>query len=175
MRRFIPLCAPVLALLPAPAAAREVFVGVLAHGVDTPLTKPIGEHGTDYQIGVRGDPIVNAGIATISPYVLGSINSRGNTSFVSGGLALKLSAAGFFFRPALGIAVHTGPGYRVGADDYRTDLGSRVLLEPEIGVGFRVLPRLTAEFQWTHLSHARIFSNQNPGLDMMGMRLSLKL
>ena len=176
MRRLLPLVAPALALLPAPAEAREVFVGVLAHGVGSPLTKPIGEHGADVQIGVRGDPIVRFGIASISPYVLGSIHTEGTTSFVSGGLALKFDLPGrIFFRPALGVAVHTGPGYRAGADDFRTDLGSRVLLQPEIGIGFQVLPRLSAEFQWTHLSHARIFSNQNPGLDMVGTRLTLKL
>jgi hypothetical protein len=167
---------PLLALLaPCPAQAREVFAGVLVHGVDTPLTFDTGEGGTDVQLGVRGDPILNAGVATLRPYAFVSANTAGGTDFAAAGLALTVGLPGFFVRPGIGVAVHDGPSRRVGADGIRTDLGSRVLFEPELGVGIDILPRVAVEVQWTHTSHAQIFGPQNPGLDMIGTRLTLKL
>ncbi|MEH3048242.1 acyloxyacyl hydrolase [Sphingomonas adhaesiva] len=174
MLRFL-LPAVAFAVVPATASAQEVFVGVMAHGVNTPLTFDTGERGTDIQVGVRGKPILNAGVASLRPYALVSKNTKGNTSFAAAGVALTLGLPGFFVRPGVGIAVHDAPSYRVGADGYRTDYGSRVLFEPELGVGFTLLPRVTAEVNWTHLSHAQIFGAQNPGLDMIGTRVTLRL
>ena len=176
MSRVIPLLASALLMLvPRSADAQEVFAGVLSHGVDTPLTKATGEGGTDLQLGVRGKPVWNAGVATLRPYAFVSANTRGDTSFAAAGLALTVGLPGFFVRPGIGLAVHDGPSYRVGADGFRTDLGSRVVFEPELGVGFTILPRITAELQWTHLSHAQLFSRQNPGLDMIGTRVTIRL
>lgn len=174
MLRFL-LSAAALAAVPATASAQEVFVGVMAHGVDTALTFDTGERGTDIQLGVRGKPILNAGVASLRPYAFVSKNLQGNTSFAAAGLALTVGLPGFFVRPGVGIAVHDAPSYRVGADGFRTDYGSRVLFEPELGVGFTLLPRVTAEVNWTHLSHAQLFGAQNPGLDMIGTRLTLRL
>ncbi len=174
MVRFL-LSVAILAAVPATARAQEVFVGVMAHGVDTPLTFDTGERGTDIQLGVRGRPILNAGVASLRPYALVSKNLSGNTSFAAAGVALTVGLPGFFVRPGVGIAVHDAPSYRVGADGYRTDYGSRVLFEPELGIGFTLLPRVDAEVNWTHLSHAQIFGAQNPGLDMIGTRLTLRL
>lgn len=168
--------APFALLLSPAAQAQEIFVGVLAHGVDTPLTFDTGEGGTDVQVGVRGDPILNAGVASLRPYAMASINTAGDTSFAAAGLSVQIGLGGFFLRPALGVAVHDGPSYRVDrATNIRTDLGSRVLFAPEIGVGVNVLPLVTVEATWTHISHAQIFGPQNPGLDMIGGRVSLAL
>ena len=41
----------------APASASEVFGGLLAHDVDSPLTKGGLEDGADFQLGWRGDRI----------------------------------------------------------------------------------------------------------------------
>ena len=58
----------------------------------------------------------------------------------------------------------------------RTDLGSRVLFSPELAVGARLSQRLSAEASWVHISGARLFNNeQNPGIDMMGVRLNYRL
>ncbi len=173
---MIRLLAP-LALLLAPAAqAQEVFAGILAHGVDTPLTFDTGEGGTDIQVGVRGDPILNAGVASLRPYAFVSANTRGDTDFAAAGLSLQIGLGGWFVRPGVGIAIHDGPSRRVDpATNIRTDLGSRVLFEPELGVGINVLPGITAEATWTHISHAQIFGPQNPGLDMIGTRVSIAL
>lgn len=176
MLRVIPFLAGAFAaLFPVTAGAQEVFAGVLSHSVDTPLTKATGEGGTDLQLGVRGKPLLNAGVATLRPYAFVSANARGDTSFAAAGVALTVGLPGWFVRPGIGLAVHDGPSYRVGADGFRTDLGSRVVFEPELGVGFTILPRVTAELQWTHLSNAQLFSRQNPGLDMIGTRVSIRL
>ena len=58
----------------------------------------------------------------------------------------------------------------------RTDLGSRVLFEPEIGLGYRLDGKTAVEASWVHVSQGQIFdSQQNPGIDMMGVRLVRKL
>lgn len=161
-----------LLFIASPAAAQEVFGGVLVHGVNTPLTFETHERGVDFQLGYRTDRIAALHpIGRPAVHVFASVNSRGDTDFVAAGLDWTLGKRRFYARPGVGIAVHDGPSYR---DDgvFRTDLGSRVLFEPTFGIGYRVLPRLSVEYQWTHISHAQLFSGQNPGLDMMGVRLN---
>jgi hypothetical protein len=77
-------------------------------------------------------------------------------------------------RPGLGLAVHTrdSDGVRNGL---RTDLGSRILIEPEIGVGYQVSDRFSVEATWIHISHAQLLSRQNPGMESVGVRLSYRL
>lgn len=159
----------------APAAASDLFGGVFKHAVDTPLTKEIGEGGIDVQLGYRFDPIVRVGpLGGPAPYLLGSINSRGDTSFAAAGVGWRFGGP-IYLRPGIGVAVQSGPSYRVDARNQRTDLGSRIVFEPELGIGFQLLPRITLEANWTHLSHAQIFGRQNPGLDMIGARINLHL
>jgi hypothetical protein len=73
--------------------------------------------------------------------------------------------------------LHDAPATRVNSDSgIRTDLGSRVLFEPEIAIGLAVAPRVSVEASWVHISNARLFdSQQNPGIDMIGVRANLRL
>ena len=57
----------------------------------------------------------------------------------------------------------------------RTDLGSRILFAPELGVGYQLSERMSLEATWVHLSHGQLFSRQNPGMDSLGVRLSYRL
>ena len=57
----------------------------------------------------------------------------------------------------------------------RTDLGSRILFEPELGLGYRISDRVAIEAAWVHVSHAQLLSRQNPGMDSIGLRLSFRL
>ena len=77
-------------------------------------------------------------------------------------------------RPGIGVAVHTRSS-RGSANGLRTDLGSRILFEPELGVGYRLSDRVSVEASWVHLSHAQLLSRQNPGMDSFGVRLSWRL
>ena len=162
----------------APAAAQEVFVGAYAHGVDTPFTFNTGESGLDLQGGYRFAPIEGlAAIGKPAPYVLASLNTCGDTSFVGAGLAWKIGKGPLYLRPGVGLVIHDGPAERVDlTTGTHTELGSRVLFEPEIALGVRVSDRVGIEASWVHISHARLFnSQQNPGIDMMGLRLTYRL
>jgi hypothetical protein len=181
MKRAPILAVLALAIAPAAASAQEVFVGVYDHGVDTPFTLFTGESGTDIAGGVRLGRIDALGlIGKPSPYAIASLNTGGGTSFVGGGLSWKIELgkhSHFYLRPGIGLVVHDGPGYRVDlARRQRTDLGSRLLFEPELGLGYRLTDRLGVEASWMHISQGRLFNwDQNPGIDMIGGRINLSL
>jgi lipid A 3-O-deacylase len=159
----------------APATAGEVFGGVLSHEVNTPFTLKTFESGVDFQIGYRADKIVNFPlIGGPSPYAFVSLNSAGDTSFAAAGLSWKLGKT-LYVRPGIGLAVHTGKIPINGAGTKRIDLGSRILFEPEIGIGYQLNDRLSVEASWTHISNAQLLSGQNPGLDMIGLRAHIRL
>ena len=108
------------------------------------------------------------------PYVFAAVNTAGETHYAAAGLAFKFGDK-LFIRPGLGIAVHSGSTRdftRPGSD--RIDFGSRILFEPELGVGVRISERATLEASWVHMSHAQLFSAQNPGIDNIGARLQLQ-
>ena len=69
------------------------------------------------------------------------------------------------------MAIHTGSTADFIQDD-RIALASRVLFEPEVGVGARINDRLTIEASLVHLSHGQLFGGQNPGIDNVGLRLT---
>jgi hypothetical protein len=178
MKRFAAAAALALAGLPSATAAQEVFAGLYAHGVDTPLTLYTGEGGADLAIGYRFAPISALGmIGAPAPYLIGSLNSDGDTSFAGAGLSWRFDAGRVYLRPAIGVVVHDGPERRVDlVRGRRTDLGSRVLFEPELGIGYRVDERLAVELSWMHISQARLFNwKQNPGIDMIGARVNWRL
>lgn len=155
----------------APARADEIFAGLYAHDVDTFLTKSGFEQGVDLQLGWRGAAIIPG--TKLQPYLFGALNTAGDTSYAAAGLSWKFGER-LFIRPGLGIAVHNG------SDDnfQRTDkiaFGSRVLFEPELGIGARISERATIEASWVHMSHAQLFGGQNPGIDNIGARLHWKL
>jgi len=175
-RTILVIAAAAAAVSAAPAAAGELYGGVYKHAVDTPFTLDTQEAGADLQLGYRLDPILP--VAKIEPYVFGSVNSdEGGTDFVGIGISRKFGLGGVYVRPGVGLVLHNGPDVRVnGATGLRTDLGSRVLFEPEIALGLAVAPRVSVEASWVHISNARLFnSQQNPGIDMIGLRANLKL
>lgn len=173
-RLLLPTAAASLLLFGSPAAADEIFVGVLAHDVETGLTKSGFEDGADIQVGWRGDRIrALSFIGSPSPHVFGSLSTAGDTHFAAAGISWRIGDR-FFVRPGVGLAIHDGPGSVVPGDE-RIDFGSRILFAPEIGVGYRVTDRASIEASWVHLSHAQLFGRQNPGMDSIGVRLTYDL
>ena len=155
-----------------PAQAGELFGGLYVHDVDSPLTLSGVEKGFDVQLGYRGGRI---GRTPLQPYAFGALNTAGQTSYAAVGLSAKFGDR-LFIRPGLGIAVHNGSA--ADFDDPSNDkveFGSRVLFEPELGIGARLNPRTTVEASLVHLSHAQIFGKENPGIDNLGVRLSVAL
>lgn len=168
------LAAAALLSAAAPAGAAEIFVAVLAHDVDSPLTEGGLEDGADLQIGWRGARLGGLGtLGAPSPYVFVSAATGGGTHFAAAGLSWRLGGR-LFVRPGFGLAVHTRRSDGV-ANGLRTDLGSLILFAPELGVGYRIGERVTIEAAWVHLSHAQLLSRQNPGMDSVGVRLSVQL
>jgi hypothetical protein len=170
MKTILLTAAPLLCLsFAAPAQAAEVFGGVYVHDVDTPLNLSGIEDGADFQLGVRAErlPFLHA-----SPYAFVSVNSAGDTNFAAAGLSWKIGGP-IYVRPGIGLALHTGPSrVRPGRD--RIDFGSRVLFEPELAVGAQIGGGASIEASWVHLSHATLFSGQNPGTDNFGVRLNYR-
>jgi lipid A 3-O-deacylase len=164
----------VAASLFAPSSARagEIFGGLYVHDVDTPLTLSGVEGGADVQLGWRGDPI---GKTPLQPYAFVAANTAGETHYAAAGISAKFGDR-FFIRPGVGLAIHTGSAANFeDPDNGKIDFGSRVLFEPELGIGARINDRTTIEASWVHMSTAQLFGKQNPGIDNFGVRLSFKL
>lgn len=154
----------------APAQAGELFGGVYKHAVDTPLSLGGGlEQGVDLQLGYRGDAI----LWKLQPYAFGALNSAGDTSYAAAGLSAKFGGR-IYVRPGIGIAIHNGSAGQFYRSD-RIAFGSRVLFEPELGIGTRLNRHATLEASWIHMSQGQVFSRENPGIDNIGLRANLSL
>src|SRR6185369_109489 len=152
--RIFPYAFVAMLAMPTPSAASEVFGGIYAHDVKTPLDKSGVESGADIQLGWRGG---NIGLTPLQPYIFGAVNTAGDTNYAAVGLSAKFGGQ-VYVRPGLGIAVHTGStkDFQDSTND-KIEFGSRILFEPEIGVGARLNDRLSVEASWVHMSHAQLF------------------
>ena len=155
--------------------AGELFGGAYVHDVKLPTDLSGIEGGADLMLGYRGGTIAKPFGALLQPYVFGALNTAGRTSYAAAGLSAKFGLGkGLYVRPGLGIAIHNGSAGRF----FRTDkiaFGSRVLFEPELGVGTRINDHLSVEASWVHMSHAQLRGRENPGIDNLGVRLNLAL
>jgi hypothetical protein len=157
-------------LAAAPAHAGEIFGGVHVHDVKLPTDKSGIESGVDLSIGYRGGRIAGT---PLQPYIFGALNTAGDTSYAAVGLSAKFGSK-LYLRPGLGLAIHNGSADKFFRAD-KIAFGSRILFEPEIAVGTRINDRLSIEASWVHMSHAQLFSHENPGIDNLGVRLNLAL
>lgn len=161
-----------LVLAIAPASAGEIFGGVYVHDVKLPTDKSGIEGGADFQVGYRFSAIP---ATPLHAYALGAVNTAGQTSYAAVGLSAKFGRT-LYIRPGLGLAIHTGSAEKFqDLTNHKIDFGSRILFEPELGVGTQINSRLSIEASWIHMSHAQLFGRQNPGIDNLGLRLNLAL
>lgn len=169
MQKILSLVA-LAALGSTPAHAAELFGGLYKHAVVTPLSLGGGlEQGVDVQVGIRGEPL----LWKLQPYAFGALNSAGDTSYAAAGISAKFGHR-LFVRPGVGLAIHNGSAGQYYRSD-RIAFGSRILFEPELGVGAQLNDRLSIEASWVHMSHAQLFSHENPGIDNIGARATLRL
>jgi hypothetical protein len=175
LRRLSCLAAALTALTAAPAFADETYLGVSEHAIDTPFTFDTFENGQDLQLGYRTAPIEGLrAIGRPSAYLHGQISLDGETSLAAAGMSWMIGTK-IYLRPGIGLAIHTDKITEFRTNGQRIDLGSRVLFEPELAVGAKLSNKLAAELSWVHVSHATLFSGQNPGMDFIGARVVLKL
>lgn len=117
------------------------------------------------------------------PYVMGSLNTQGDTSF--GGVGLHWSfpfTENWSFEPSVGYVIHDGelaspwPQGDPRGDAFTEDhvlLGSRDLFRTTLGVHYDFNETWGAELMYEHLSHGQILGDgRNQGLDNIGVRLS---
>ena len=167
------LAVPTFAILCAfasPASASELFGGAYVHDLKTPLDLSGIEKGVDVQLGFRGGKIA---ATPLQPYAFAALNSSGETSYAAIGLSAKFGRE-YYIRPGLGLAIHNGSSGNFQRSD-KIAFGSRILFEPELAVGARLSDRLSVEASIVHMSHATLFSGQNPGIDNVGVRMNLAL
>lgn len=173
----------------SPAVAGEVFAGAYVHDVDDGISYGKFESGTQIVVGARTtalDELALLGKPRI--HLLVGVNAAGETSYAAAGLGWRFDLTErLYVQPGIGLAVHTGrvnlpspdePGLtpqqrlkRTSDRETRLDLGSRVLFEPELSVGWKATARLSMELSWIHLSHARLAGSYNPGVGDVGLRL----
>jgi len=174
--KSIAICSAALLALAASGAAQagEIFAGLHAHDVKTPLDKSGIEKGVDLSLGYRAGPIGHLFHGDLQPYVFGAVNTAGDTSYAAAGISAKFGLGGWYIRPGVGLAIHDGSAGKYFRPD-KIAFGSRVLFEPELAVGTRISRRVSIEASWVHMSHAQLEGRENPGIDNLGVRLNFAL
>ncbi|HEY5107418.1 MAG TPA: acyloxyacyl hydrolase [Caulobacteraceae bacterium] len=164
------------ALVGAPvgsARAQEVFAGAYVHDARLGITVCCYEHGADFELGARTAPLgFLHRLGDFHFYGLGSVNTAGGVDFAAAGILVRLHLGRrFYIAPGIGGAVQNGDADQFQRRPDHLDLGSRVLFEPELSLGYTLSRRWAAELSYVHLSHAQLAGPQNPGMDDVGARL----
>lgn len=146
------------------------------------------ENGTtDVELAYRSKPLR----FLLKPRLTGKlqINTAGRTSFASVGAVWRQH----FLRDRLyvqgGVGLTVIDGYSFTPDPFQpglsreetqrrydiyrrhTAFGSKVLFNPNASIGVRLNPKWAVELAWEHYSHRQLFSETNPGIDNVGIRL----
>jgi lipid A 3-O-deacylase len=176
MRRIlVGLGTALFATQSAPALAGELFGGLHVHDVKTPLNLSNIETGVDLSLGFRGGTIAQVWRVRLQPYVFAALNSAGNTDYAAAGISARFGLGrGWYVRPGVGLAIHDGSAGKYFRSD-KIAFGSRVLFEPELGLGAQLNRRVSVEASWVHMSHAQLEGRENPGIDNLGVRVNLAL
>jgi lipid A 3-O-deacylase len=185
------VAAAVLALVAGRASAGEAMLGVYQHDIMDGISHGGHfEHGKDIVFGFRTASLDELSwIGSPHVHVIVGVNTLGETSYAAAGFdwRFKFGPDGrFYVEPGIGGAIHTGavnlpspfdPGLTPAEaakrlNDWHTklDLGSRVLFEPELALGWKATDRWSVEVSWIHMSHAQLAGPQNPGLGDFGFR-----
>jgi hypothetical protein len=161
-----------LALSATAAVAGEAFVGAYAHDVQV-IALGGYENGAQIAAGYRSDPLRSLrAVGSPSAYGFAAANTAGGVNYAAAGLSWRFGDR-LFLRPGVGLAIQDGEVHKFQEGD-TLNLGSRVLAELELGLGWQINPRTSVEGSYVHLSHGQLAGGQNPGLDDVGLRLSVR-
>ena len=161
------------------ASAGELGVGVAAHDVDLWKQECCFESGQNLELHGRTDPIKGTpdGMGSWRLWASGSVNSDGGTNYVAAGIMRRFwdnEESKFYAQLSIGLAVHDGPDEDFQKTPDRIYFGSPVLFASEAAAGVRLNEDWSAEAAYMHLSHAGFAGDQNPGLDVVSVRLIKK-
>ena len=183
--------AVLLAAAATPALASEAMLGVYQHDIMDGISHGGHfEHGKDIVVGLRTTSLDELSfLGKPRVHVILGLNTLGGTDFAAAGFSWRFGFGPedrFYLEPGIGAAIHTGavnlpspldPGLTQAEIDKRLhdfatklDLGSRVLFEPELALGWKATDRWSLEVSWIHMSHAQLAGPQNPGLGDFGLR-----
>jgi lipid A 3-O-deacylase len=177
-----------LAVAPALAAQAdgidEVRLGVTAHNVCIAnCDNADKEDGPNLNAEIVFDsPEVLRILLSPKPYVMGSLNTAGDTSF--GGVGLQWDwefAEGWAIEPGVGYVIHDGElTFPYPQGDPRNDpvsattvfFGSRDLFRTSLSLSRDIGEKWGVQLMYEHLSHGQILgSGRNQGLDNVGVRI----
>ena len=120
------------------------------------------------------------------PYIGGTYNLEGNTSYGGGGLLWRQGFGSKFYGDfSFGLVIHNGnlefdrpttPAESLIFQEQtreNIEFGSRILFRQQVALGYRFNETYSTEFFIEHLSHGRILSSRsNEGLDVIGGRIA---
>ncbi len=168
---------------PAHAQVESVRLGVMKHNICvTDCKNADKESGVNINGELRFDsPGFLKVIWSPRPYVMGSVNTDGNTSFIAAGLEWDWEfAKGWHVEPGFGYSIHDGeinnpyPSGTQAAVDFSKDhvlLGSRDLFRSSLALTYDINDQLALQGVYEHLSHGQILgTGRNQGMDELGVR-----
>jgi len=171
----------------APAAVGQVDsarLGVMKHNICvTDCKNADKESGANINGELRfASPRFLSWAFSPHPYVMGSVNTDGNTSYGGFGLEWDFAFADrWHVEPGLGYVLHDGavnnpfPSGTQAAVDYSADhvlLGSKDLFRTNLAITYDFSETWSLQGIYEHLSHGQILGEgRNQGLDEIGMRL----
>ncbi|MEQ9437171.1 acyloxyacyl hydrolase [Hyphomonas sp.] len=166
----------------------EARVGVMQHNVCvTDCNNADKEDGPNISAElVFKSPDFLSVILAPRPYVMGSLNTSGNTSYGAAGLIWNFSLTErLSFEPGVGYALHDGalespfPQGDPQGDAFTSNhvlLGSEDLFRTSLALNYAISDRWGAQVLYEHLSHGQILGNgRNQGLDNVGLRVTYAL
>ncbi|WP_430403568.1 acyloxyacyl hydrolase [Hyphomonas sp.] len=166
----------------------EARVGVMQHNVCvTDCNNADKEDGPNISAElVFKSPDFLSVVLAPRPYVMGSLNTSGNTSYGAAGLIWNFSLTErLSFEPGVGYALHDGalespfPQGDPQGDAFTSNhvlLGSEDLFRTSLALNYAISDRWGAQVLYEHLSHGQILGNgRNQGLDNVGLRVTYAL
>lgn len=178
--------APALAAQAGPVD--EIRLGVVAHNVCIANCDNANkEDGPNIngEIVFKSPEFLNI-IWSPKPYVMGSVNTAGDTSF--GGVGLQWDwefAEGWAIEPGVGYVIHDGElTFPYPQGDPRNDpisattvfFGSRDLFRTSLSLNKDLGEKWGVQVMYEHLSHGQILGEgRNQGLDNIGVRVRYRL
>jgi hypothetical protein len=152
--------------------ADDASLGLYAH--DIPLMGKRAHEGGEEAIAAwSGQPVQALKvIGSPTPYVTAGANLQNKTDFAAAGLRWKVDLGRrLYVQAGGGMAINDAPTHPVAGRIYS---GSHVTFEPEASLGWKLNGKVAVEASYIHLSHAYMFSNRNPGINELGLRLVVK-